>query len=61
MEIIVLFLPKPSLLAWSVAIPKVEIKFGFNASCGALSVTALTKGTPSRSVIKIQCNPLTLQ
>lgn len=51
---IVLFLPKPSLLAWSVAIPNVDMKFGRKASCGALSVTARTKGTPSRSVIRIQ-------
>lgn len=54
MEIIVLFLPKPSLLAWSVAIPKVDIKLGLKARGGALSVTARTTGTPSRSVIKIQ-------
>lgn len=51
---IVLFLPNPSLLAWSVAMPKVDMKLGLRANCGALSVTARTSGTPSRSVIRIQ-------
>lgn len=61
MEIIVLFLLKPSLLAWSVAIPKVEMKLGLSANWGTFSVTAFTRGTPSLSLMRMQYNPFTLK
>lgn len=60
MTMIELFFPWPSLLPWSVAIPKVERKLILMANSEALSLETATTGTPSLSVIKILCKPSTL-
>lgn len=53
MQIMVLFLPCPSLLLWSVAIANVVRKLGRIASSGHFSFTAFSIGTPSLSVIRM--------
>ena len=55
----VLFLPSPSLLPWSVAIPKVDKKLALVANSGAFSLATDITGTPSLSVINILCKPST--
>lgn len=57
MHMIVLFFPRPSLLPWSVAIPKVDKKLALIANSGAFSSATDTTGTPSLSVINMLCRP----
>lgn len=57
MHIIVLFFPRPNLLPWSVAIPKVDKKLALVANSGAFSSATDMTGTPSLSVINMLCSP----
>lgn len=50
-QIIALFFPKPSLLPWSVAMPKVDKKLGRSADSGAFSLVA--KGKAKRTLLSM--------